>query len=536
MIRFDRVSFRYPDQRRDALDAVELEIAEGEFCLVVGQTGAGKSTLLRAVNGLVPHFTGGTMYGGVVVDGRSTATVPPREMASTVGVVGQDPVAGFVADTVEDELAYVMENLGTDPTVMRRRVEDALDLLSIADLRDRPLGTLSSGQAQRVAIASVITAAPRVLVLDEPTSALDPGAAEDILAALTRLVHDLGLTIVAAEHRLERIVQYADRIAVIDADGRVTSGDPTELMRTSPVAPPVVQLGRLANWSPLPLSVRDARRAAEPLRRQLETVNQAAGLRPSPTGGDIVATVRRLQHSYGATVALRGVDLELREGEVVAVMGRNGAGKSTLLSALAGSRGARSGSVSVLGADPRSLAPRELVRRVGLVPSDPSALLYEQSVEAECATADKEHGLVAGSTRSTLDAIQPMLDPERHPRDLSEGERLALALAVVVAPGPRSCCSTSRRAVSTTPRRSGLPTVLHRFADQGRAVVLATHDVELVAAVADRAIVLADGEVVSDGSAREVVVHSPVFAPQVAKILAPSEWLTVAEVEAGLGR
>src|SRR2546421_4835040 len=239
MIRFDDVSFRYPDQHRPALDHVELVVAEGELCLVMGATGAGKSTLLRSVNGLVPHFTGGTLHGDVRVDGRSTATVPPRDLAGTVGVVGQDPAAGFVADTVEDELAYVMENLGTDATVMRRRVEDALDLLAIAHLRDRALGTLSSGEAQRVAIASVITAAPRVLVLDEPTSALDPGAAEDILAAITRLVHDLGLTVLAAEHRLERIVQYADRVAVLDGHGRVASGDPVTLMASSPVAPPV---------------------------------------------------------------------------------------------------------------------------------------------------------------------------------------------------------------------------------------------------------------------------------------------------------
>jgi energy-coupling factor transport system ATP-binding protein len=162
--------------------------------------------------------------------------------------------------------------------------------------------------------------------------------------------------------------------------------------------------------------------------------------------------------------------------------------------------------------------------------------LYEQSVEAECATADKEHGLAPGSTRSTLDAIQPMLDPERHPRDLSEGERLALALAVVMAPGPRILLLDEPTRGLDYSAKERLADVLHRFADEGRAVVLATHDVELVAAVADRAVVLADGEVVSDGSAREVVVHSPVFAPQVAKILAPSEWLTVAEVEAGLGR
>jgi energy-coupling factor transport system ATP-binding protein len=384
-----------------------------------------------------------------------------------------------------------------------------------------------------VAIASVITAAPRVLVLDEPTSALDPGAAEEVLAALTRLVHDLGLTILAAEHRLERVVQYADRIAVVGREGRVISGDPRELMASSPVAPPVVQLGRLAGWSPLPLSVRDARRAAEPLRDQLAS-RQPGVRRRTATQGDIVATVRRLLHSYGTTVALHGVDLELREGEVVAVMGRNGAGKSTLLSALAGSRGARSGSVSILGADPQSLPPSELVRRVGLVPSDPSALLYEQSVEAECSTADKEHRLAPGATRATLDAIQPTVESSRHPRDLSEGERLALALAVVIAPGPRVLLLDEPTRGLDYSAKERLAVVLHRFADEGRCVVLATHDVELVAAVADRAIVLADGEVVSDGSAREVVVHSPVFAPQVAKILAPSEWLTVAEVAEAL--
>jgi energy-coupling factor transport system ATP-binding protein len=391
------------------------------------------------------------------------------------------------------------------------------------------LGTLSSGEAQRVAIASVITAAPHVLVLDEPTSALDPGAAEDVLAALTRLVHDLGLTIVAAEHRLERIVQYADRIAVIDEVGRVESGDPAQMMRSSPVAPPVVELGRLAGWEPLPLSVRDARRSAAELRRELGTL-QPEPRRPAPAVGNTIATVRRLRCAYGSNVALRGIGLDLHEGEVVALMGRNGAGKSTLLSALAGGRGPFSGAVSLDGDDPRRLAARELVRRVGLVPPDPSALLYEQTVAAECETADKEHGLTAGSTRDTLTSIQPSVDPSRHPRDLSEGERLALALAVVVAPGPRLLLLDEPTRGLDYSAKSRLANVLHQLAERGHSVVLATHDVELVAEVADRAIVLADGEVVSDGPAREVVVHSPVFAPQVAKVLAPSEWLTVSEV------
>ena len=132
-----------------------------------------------------------------------------------VGYVGQDPLAGFVTDTVEDELAYGMESLGLPADVMRKRVEETLDLLGLAELRGRPVADLSGGQQQRVAIGAVLTTHPRVLVLDEPTSALDPLAAEEVLATLQRLVHDLGLTVVLAEHRLERVVQYADRVVLV---------------------------------------------------------------------------------------------------------------------------------------------------------------------------------------------------------------------------------------------------------------------------------------------------------------------------------
>ena len=209
MIRFTDVSFTYDGADRRTLDRVDLTVGEGELCVVVGPTGSGKTTLLRAVNGLVPHFTGGRLSGEVCVDGRSTRDFPPRELADVVGVVGQNPAATFVTDAVEDELAYTMENLGLAPAVMRRRVEDTLDLLGLHELRDRPLSTLSGGQQQRVAIGAVLTAAPRVLVLDEPTSALDPAAAEEVLASLTRLVHDLGLTVLLAEHRLERVLPDA---------------------------------------------------------------------------------------------------------------------------------------------------------------------------------------------------------------------------------------------------------------------------------------------------------------------------------------
>ena len=207
------------DEESLVLDGIDLSVEEGELVVVSGRTGVGKSTLLGVITGLVPRFSGGGSAETCSSTGDSIVRTPPRERVDRIGYVGQDPLGGFVTDTVEEELAYGMEQLGLPGPTMRRRVEETLDLLGIADLRSRDLRTLSGGQQQRVAIGSVLAMHPRLLVLDEPTSALDPTAAEDVLATLTRLVHDLGLTVLLAEHRLERVLPFADRIALLTGDG-----------------------------------------------------------------------------------------------------------------------------------------------------------------------------------------------------------------------------------------------------------------------------------------------------------------------------
>lgn len=236
-ISFDRVGVRYAGAGRPTLEEVSFELPEGDLCLVIGATGSGKSTLLGAINGLVPHFTGGTLSGRVLVDGRDTAVHRPRDLADVVGHVGQDPLRGFVTDTVEDEIAYGLEQLGIAPPAMRKRVEETLDLMGIAELRRRPLTELSGGQQQRVAIAAVLAAQPRILVLDEPTSALDPTAAQDVLGAIATLVHDVGLTVVLAEHRLERVMHAADSTIWLPGDGSLVHGDPAEVLARSGAAP-----------------------------------------------------------------------------------------------------------------------------------------------------------------------------------------------------------------------------------------------------------------------------------------------------------
>jgi energy-coupling factor transport system ATP-binding protein len=513
------------------LRGVDLAVAEGELLAVTGPTGSGKSTLLGVLTGLVPRFTGGLLSGRVLIDGDDVTARPPRERAHLIGYVGQDPAAGFVTDTVEEELAYGMEQLGLAGTTMRRRVEETLDLLGIAELRRRDLRSLSGGQQQRVAIGSVLTMHPGTLVLDEPTSALDPTAAEEVLATLTRLVHDLGVSVVLAEHRLERVVPFADTVALLEG-GRLRVGAPAEILADSPVVPPIVELGRGLGWSPLPLSVREARRRV----RDVSLAEPPAVVVPAGHPG---LRARGVTVAYGDSVAVLDVDLDLPAGGVTALMGRNGSGKSSLLWALQGTGRRYAGRVAVPGApesteDAREVDPADLdaeQRRglVGLVPQTATDLLYLESVADECAAADATTGAATGSCRGLLDRLTPGIGEATHPRDLSEGQRLSLALSVVLTAGPRVLLlDEPTRGLDYAAKRV-LAGVLRDLAAEGRAVLVSTHDVEFVAAVADEVVVLAEGEVVSSGPVREVVAESPAFAPQVTKILGPP-WLRVDEV------
>ncbi len=468
------------------------------------------------MNGLVPHATGGRFRGTVTVAGRNTRDHRPRDLADTVGFVHQDPEAQFVVDEVEHDIAFALENLGMDPAAMRRRVEEVLDALGIAHLRHRSPATLSGGERQRAAVAGALATAPDVLVLDEPTSELDPQGADDVLAAVARLNADLGTTVLLAEHRLERAAPLADLAVRIDAGRLSLAAEVGAALATYDGAPPVTHLGHLLGWSPPPLTVRDARRWARdtelPARRSAD---------PTPATGESLLTGRGLQVRHGERRALRNVDVEVRRGEVVALLGRNGSGKTTLLRALAGLQDLDKGTV-------------EATARVAYLPQDPNALLFAPTVQAEL-----EHTLrLLG--RKDPEAVASWLDRlgladlrERHPRSLSAGQRQRVAIGAVAVGGAEVLLLDEPTRGIDPPSAAALERAVAEHAAGGGAVVLATHDVELAARCATRAVVLGDGEVVADGPAREVLAGS-LFAPQVLRVLPP--YLTVAEVAATLAR
>src|SRR5437762_2672145 len=329
---YEGVGFAYPGGPV-ALTGVDLAIAAGELVVVVGDSGSGKSTLLRCANGLVPHSSGGRFSGSVLVGDRSTRSHRPRKLADLVGFVHQDPEAQFVVDHVETDLAFVLENLGTDAHTMRRRVEEVLDALAIAHLRDRSPATLSGGERQRCAIAGALASAPAVLVLDEPTSQLDPQGADDVLAALARLNADLGTTVLLAEHRLERAAPLAHRAVRIEEGRTATPGPPGDVLARYDGAPAVTRLGRALGWDPPPLTVREARAFAARAVLDLAPLPDATDARAA-VPGETLLRARGLRVDLGGRAVLHDVSLELRSGDVVALLGRNGAGKTTLLRAL----------------------------------------------------------------------------------------------------------------------------------------------------------------------------------------------------------
>jgi energy-coupling factor transport system ATP-binding protein len=530
MITFSNVSLIYPHSTKTILEDLSFHIEEGEMVLVMGETGSGKSSLLRLINGLVPHHTGGILAGDISVDGISTRLVKPGSLAHLVGIVGQNPIQGFVTDIVEEEIAFGMESLNFSPDVMRKRVEEILDLLGLAHIRDRSIATLSGGEQQRVAIGAALVMHPKVLVLDEPTSALDPIAAEEVLSILHRLVHDLSITVVIAEHRLERVIQFVDRIVYIEGDGSTSIGSAEDILRTAELVPPIVRLARALNLNEIGTSVREVRRSTEKFRE----IEVNAEIDPS-VHNEISIEIEKVSHSYGKSFALKDVTASLHKSEIVAVMGRNGAGKSTFLNSIVGLHAPQSGRVLVNGIQPSSLKGQERRTTIGYIPQEPSDLLFSTSVAEECSQADRDNEVSPGSTESLLHRLVPGISATAHPMDLSEGQRLALVLSIVLSGNPEVLVLDEPTRGLDYRAKNTFGLLLREFAQTfNRTIVIATHDVELVAEFIDRVIFIADGEIVADGTTLDVLLSSPAFAPQVAKVMSPKPWLTVGDVLSAL--
>jgi energy-coupling factor transport system ATP-binding protein len=510
ILRAERFTYTYPDAAGPALRDLSLEFEPGSFTVVAGESGSGKSTLLRAACGLVPHFHGGSASGELHVGGLSVREHGPNELAPLCGTLLQDPETQVVMGGVRAEIALPLEHRGEPRAAVGREVEEVALALGIGHLLDRRTETLSGGELQRVALAAALAHRPPLIVLDEPTSQLDPVAGDELIWLLRRLNEEWGAAVLIAEHRLERCLPAADRAIALE-DGRVVrDGAPAEFLawaaKSRPgLATPAARLFSLAGIGPYPSSVKQAR---ELLRR--------AGLAPAADVSRQSSVVRGVGRSrFGlrrrssaalefravwhelrdGPAILRGVDLLVEHGERVALMGRNGAGKSTLLRHARGLLSPTRGRVERAG-------------EVALLLQNPGDYLIHEHAEEE-AGAD---ALVAAGLAGRGEA---------NPRDLSGGERQRLALEVVLGGGatPAVVCLDEPTRGMDRGRKSALAARLRELADGGAAVLVATHDTEFAAELAERVVLMGEGTVIADGPAHEVLSGGWYFATEVARVL-----------------
>ncbi len=515
VLAFERVSYTYPGAAQPALREVSFTLAPGEFCVLAGRSASGKSTLLRAAAGLVPHFHGGSFAGRVTVAGLDTREHQPSAVGAVAGTLLQDPETQVVMSSVRAELALAVENRGGGAAAVARAVEEAALALGIGELLDRPTAELSGGEMQRVALAAALVSRPRLVLLDEPTSQLDPVAGDELIWQLRRLNQEADTAVLLIEHRLERCLAAADRVIAMRDGEIVCDRDPAGFQDWASGAEPSLQTpaARLiegVGLAPAPTGVKQARAL---LRRHALLPDPAAGQdaanhsREASTRGLSARRGRRrpaaalelrdVWHELRAGPAiLRGVELRAEPGETIALMGRNGAGKSTLLRHAAGLLEPTRGRVSSAG-------------RVALLLQNPGDYLLHERVGDE-------------APAEALAAVGLSGQAARHPRDLSGGERQRLALAVVLGDSTQRPAAVAldepTRGMDRLAKQE-LSERLRRLAGDGAAVIVATHDVEFAAALAQRTVLLAEGRVIADGPTEEILAGGWYFATETARVL-----------------
>lgn len=557
-------TYRYPPAEPGgapvtALDGITLDIAAGECLGVTGTAGSGKSTLCLALNGLVPHATGGTVRGEVRVGGWSTKELPVPRLATRVGMVFQDPESNLVGLTVEDEVAFGPENLGVPREEIAARVAWALEAVGMASARRRPAAQLSGGQKQRVAIAAVLAMRPQVLVLDEPTAQLDPTGKEEVAAAIAALRRERGadLTVVLVEQDAELLARLADRVVVLDAGRIVLSGTTREiftrvdhLAALGVFAPQVAEVtARLSAALGADLAALTPEEAAPALRARLrkpghpersqERAEPFVGDNPVPGDESLNAADRRgaagepvltasehdaaapeplvvvegVHYRYGGSVpALRGVDLTLAPGEFVALLGVNGSGKTTLAKHLNGLLRPDAGRVLVAGRDTRQHPPGELARVVGYVFQNPDHQIFQPTVAAEVASGPRNLGARGADLAERVDEALARFGltdlRDRHPMLLGRAARRRVALAAVYATRPRLLVLDEPTGGLDRRDTAELMATLEALVAEGTTVLLITHDLRLAATHARRVVVMWDGRVVADGPPEAILADA----------------------------
>lgn len=546
IIEMECVSFSYGTAADGAyaLRDINLSIEEGTFVGLIGPSGAGKSTLASAITGAIPHHYRGRLFGSTLVAGLDTCEASLTDIAKVAGSVLQDIDAQMVASVVEDELLFGLENFGIDHREIEGRIASALDAVGIADLRHREIATLSGGQKQKVAIAAILAMAPRVIVMDEPTSALDPVSARDVFEVLRRAKELTGMTVILIEQTVALLAEYCDRVVVIDQGRIALDGTPTDVFshgetlraigvdtpRTVRISNSLAEAGLAPSDSPaLTLDGAESLVAgilAPGLSESSPIVPCALGDGPDARNAaderPIIVDVAGAAYSYGTGQAgIEGINLTVRAGEILAVVGQNGAGKTTFTKLLNGLIKPSAGVVRIAGLDTRTTPVSALASHAATLFQNPDRQLCRNTVVEEISFGLELQGVAADTARERARHVAATfgLPENASPFNLSRGQRQMVALASVVALEPELIIlDEPTSGLDYRECMTVMETVRQRAID-GAAVVMVCHDMEVVSDFADTLAVMTEGRLIEVGPSREVFANDALLAH--ARIAAP---------------
>ncbi len=543
-IKIENLNYSYPDIANSSLKNINIEIPQGQFVLIVGSSGSGKSTLIRSIAGLVPNFYGGVYQGSVYINDTEIRNLSRREMIQKVGMVFQDPESQMVMTNVEQELAFGLENLELSNGLMKRRIMEVTSALSINEYRDHFIPELSGGQKQKIALASVLSMQPDILLLDEPTSQLDPIAGEEILTMVRRLNEENGITIVLTEQKLERCFHFADRIIIMDQgeiikDSCDVSGIANWIVENEmSFIPPVSKVFANIGYQNVPVTVKQGRelirnsaiaktdfksRAIKSVMDHLasEEVTENKKSRSNHTGADqYLLDISKLWFTYpNGKEILKNVNLQIKEGSFSVIMGENGGGKTTLLKTINGLLRPGRGHVKISGNDIKNMLVEEVALTVGYLSQNPNDYLFLPTVWEEVKFTMNNLGLVDdGIVDEILIKLQIEQFKDMNPRDLSTGERQRVALASVLVTKPKLLLLDEPTRGLDYQLKEVLGEILLGLVKEGTTILMIAHDVEFAAEYADDIVLFNDGSVIGTGSKFEMLTDSTFYSPQMSRL------------------
>lgn len=510
MIKIENLTYNYPNVITPALDNINLEIQEGEFILLVGPSGCGKSTLVQCLNGIIPKVAGGDLRGKIKIGGKDISNCKVHQLSKYVGMVFQNPNAQLFGLTVEEDVAFGPENLGIARDEIQKLVEKSIGIVGIEKLRKRFTFTLSGGEKQRTAIAGAIAMEPKILVFDEPTSDIDPVGTKQVLETLKRINKDRSITIILIEHKIDEVFGIADRTIVMDRGKIILDGKTCEvfthnldLLESIGIYPPqLIRLSRMLSVKP---SYNDIFSYFNSLNGSFQEFSEVKNIKKSPSK----VVFEDVWFNYrGGPPALKGISLEIKKGEFIAMIGPNGSGKTTLLSCLIGFIKPGKGRILIDGQDIKNLCVADLAIKVGYLFQNPDLQLFTDTIAQEVGFGLKNRSLAAADINKKVAQAMEIMElseyRDRHPHSLSRGQRQRLAVASILSMEQEIIVLDEPTTGQDRGHLSKFLSQIKKLNDAGKTIIMITHDMSIVAEYAERTILMEEGKILMDGSTREV--------------------------------